>query len=344
MTEYIATGEPVGSRRLSKRYGLDLSPATIRNVLADLEEQGYVQQPHTSAGRIPTDLGFRVFVTALVQMREVSIDERAAVLERMRHIEPGGDVLTEAGELLSSLTGAVAVVTSTRPEHESLSQLRFMSLSADKLLAVLVTRGGVVENRVVTLKRPLDASELERVNNLVAELLENEARSLSRIRDQLADETTAERGTRDALQKRAKELVDATVSDSSAVKMVIEGQGRLFERPDFFDADKIRRYLRAFDDKERLLSLLERTIDSGGVRVLIGSEAQLDPATDVSVITTSYSGSGTGTGSIGIIGPTRLDYAKVVPLVGFTAKVMSAVLGGDLDGAGLELEEDPPES
>ncbi len=285
-----------------------------------------------------------MFVTALVQMREVTVDERAAVLERMRHIEPGGDVLTEAGELLSSLTGAVAVVTSTRPEHESLSQLRFMSLSADKLLAVLVTRGGVVENLAVTLKRPLEASELERVNNLVAELLENEARSLSRIRDQLADETTAERGTRDALQKRAKELVDATVSDSSAVKMVIEGQGRLFERPDFFDADKIRRYLRAFDDKERLLSLLERTIDSGGVRVLIGSEAQLDPATDVSVITTSYSGSGTGTGTIGIIGPTRLDYAKVVPLVGFTAKVMSAVLGGDLDSAGLELEEDPPES
>lgn len=334
VTEYIATGEPVGSRRLSKKYGLDLSPATIRNVLADLEEQGYVRQPHTSAGRVPTDRGFRVFVNALVEMREVTAEERARVMERMRRLEPGEDVLAEAGELLSSLTGAAAVVTSTRPEQETLTQLRFMRLSDDRLLAVLVTRAGGVENRVVQLARAIDDSELERVNNLVAELL-GAVGSLARLRDQLADEMLAEQTTRDALQARAKELVEATAVDSS-VKMVIEGQGRLFERADFFDADKIRRYLRAFDDKERLLGLLERTIGTGGVRVLIGSEAKLDPATDVSLVTSVYTGSGTGTGSIGIIGPTRLDYAKVMPLVGFTAKVMSAVLGG----ASLEEAED----
>ncbi|MEM9068586.1 MAG: heat-inducible transcriptional repressor HrcA [Myxococcota bacterium] len=322
ITEYIATGEPVGSRRLSKRYGINLSPATIRNVLADLEDAGYLHQPHASAGRVPTDMGFRVFVDALVQMREVSAQDRGAVLDRLRNLAPGTDVLREAGELLSALTGAAAVVTTPRPEEEALVQLRFMPLREGQLLAVLVTAGGAVQNRV--LVADVSEVELERVNNLLAELLASNALSLVGVRAALRKEVDEQRG----VVEDARAIVEVAVGASQPVEMVIEGQGRLFDRPEFLDADKIRRYLRAFDDKERLLTLLGETLASGGVRVLIGSEANLEDVKDVSVISTPYATTGSA-GSIGIIGPTRMDYGKVVPLVDFTAKVVSKVLQGD---------------
>ncbi len=327
VTEYIGTGEPVGSRRLSKRSGINLSAATIRNVLADLEEGGYVQQPHTSAGRVPTDKGFRVFVDALVQMREVSAQDRAAVVARLQHLAPGTDVLKEAGELLSALTGAAAVVTSPSPEHEVLAQLRFMPLREGQLLAVLVTTGGAVQNRVI-IAPPGSERDLERVNNLLEELLLR-ARSLVDIRGALASELGEKRGVVESLRERAKAVVDAA-AEAQSKELVIEGTGRLFDRPEFLDADMIRSFLRAFEDKERLLDLVDDTLASAGVRVLIGSEANLE-VTDVSVITTAYSSSGQSAGTVGVIGPTRMDYAKVVPLVGFTAKILSDVIAGETD-------------
>lgn len=326
ITEYIATGEPVGSRRLSKGYGIELSPATIRNVLADLEEAGFLAQPHTSAGRVPTDKGFRVFVDALVQMREVSADDRAAILQRLKNLEPGTDVLKEAGELLSALTGAAALITAPRPEEERLAQLRFIPLREGQLLAVLVTTTGAIQNRVVRITEAIDGVQLERVNNLLAETLQAGASSLVGMRDSLMKEMEQQRD----VAADARVIIAAVMSESTPTKMVIEGQGRLFDRPEFLDADKIRRYLKAFDDKERLLELLQDTLMSGGVRVLIGAETQLEDVTDVSVVSTPYESTG-ASGSIGIIGPTRMDYGKVVPLVGFTAKVMSKVLQGEDD-------------
>lgn len=327
VTEYIATGEPVGSRTLAKRYGINLSPATIRNVLADLEEWGYLRQPHTSAGRIPTDRGFRVFVDALVQMRDVTAEDRAAVLQRLRGLQTASDVLHEAGEVLSALTGAAGVVTAPKAEQEQLAQLRFMRLRADQLLVVLVTRSGVVENRVVQSPVDVDERELERVNNLLAELLATQQRSLLSVRDALIAQMALDRGTVEQLRTHARRMVEAAFDDGRPTKVVIEGQGRLFDRPEFLDADKIRSFLRAFDDKERLVELLDHTLASGGVRVLIGHEAGLGAMEDVGLVATSY-GSREASGTLGVIGPTRMDYAKVVPLVSFTARVMSDVLAG----------------
>ena len=324
ISEYIATGEPVGSRRLAKGWGIELSPATIRNVLADLEDAGFLTQPHTSAGRVPTDKGFRVFVDALVQMREVSAEDRAAILQRLKSLEPGSDVLKEAGELLSALTGAAALITAPRPEEERLAQLRFMPLREGQLLAVLVTTTGAIQNRVVRISEPIEQVQLERVNNMLGEILQGGASSLVGVHDALAKEMEQQRG----VAEDARAIIAAVVSETAPAKMVIEGQGRLFDRPEFVDSDKIRRYLKAFEDKERLLELLSGTLMSGGVRVLIGAETKLEDVTDVSVVSTPYESTG-ASGSIGIIGPTRMDYGKVVPLVGFTAKVMSRVLQGD---------------
>lgn len=333
VTEYIATGEPVGSRKLAKRYGLNLSPATIRNVLADLEDAGYLRQPHTSAGRVPTDAGFRVFVDALMQMREVGTDDRDRILERLKGL-PVDQVLGEAGALLSSLTGAAAVVSTPHPDSEKLAQLRFMTLREHQMLVVMVTTSGAIQNRVIPRPDGVDPDDLERINNLIDELL-SRGTSLTRIRESLLADLESERGVAEELRLHAKLMVQAAIEEVARPKLSIAGQGVLFDRPEFLDSEKIRRFLRAFEDKERLLGLLERTLLAGGVQVLIGQETELQEVKDVSLITSSYASSGESAGSLGIIGPTRMDYAKVVPLVGYMAKVVGAVLSG---------EDVPPES
>lgn len=331
VTEYIATGEPVGSRKLARRYGIHLSPATIRNVLADLEEMGCLAQPHTSAGRIPTDVGFRVFVDALVQMREVTAQDKAAVLQRMRSLRPGqDDLIREAGRLLSTLTGAAAVVAPPRPEQEVLSQVRFLPLRENELVAVMITRSGAVQNRLVRLEEPLSVAELERVHNYLEALVGS--RTLLELRQELAREMANEQGQYDDLRRRVKEIVDATVETAeSRSDLVIEGQGLLFDRPEFTNAEKIRGYLRAFEERGKLLDILDRTLAAGGVQVLIGAETDFEDLDDVSFVSAIYGRSSGGNGALGVMGPTRMDYAKVVPLVGFTAQVVSDLLAGDDD-------------
>ncbi len=336
VSEYIATGEPVGSRRLSKRYGLNLSPATIRNELADLEEAGCVTSPHTSAGRVPTEVGFRVFIDALAQMREVGETDRAAILARMGQLRPGvDDVMREAGRLLASLTGAAALVTRPRPELDALAQLRFVPLGGASVLAVIVTRSGTIQNRVVALPEALDASELERLQNYVTELAQG--KTLAELRAALAEAVASDRGAYDRLKRRARQMVEAAVSPD-AREVVIEGQGALFDRPEFESSEKMRAFLRAFEEKERLVGLLDRTIAAAGVTVLVGSEANLVDVPDIGVISAAYRAGGHGAGTVGLVGPTRMDYGKLMPLVGFMSEVISDVLDpGDPDAG----ETDP---
>ena len=326
ITEYIASGEPVGSRRLARRYGLNLSPATIRNVLSDLEDGGYLAQPHTSAGRVPTDRGFRVFVDALVQMREVSADNRNAIIARMSELKGRtDDLMRESGKLLSSLTGAASVIVSPRPQDEQLAQLRFLPLRPMEVLAVLVTTSGAIQNRVVKLDRDVASDELARFHNYLEALVGN--RNLAQIRDALARQLKDERGRYVSLNREVTDLVDRTLEQEEwEPQVVIEGQGRLFDRPEFSNAEKIRAFLRTLDDQELLLTLLDETLAAGGVHVRIGAEANLQEVQDVSVISANYQHDEGAVGTVGVIGPARIDYGKVVPLVEFTARVMGETL------------------
>lgn len=331
VSEYIATGEPVGSRRLSKRYGLNLSPATIRNELADLEEAGCLVQPHTSAGRVPSELGFRIFIDALAQLRDVADADRSAILERMGQLRPGvDDVVREAGRLLASVAGAAALVTRPRTEVEPIRDLRFMPLRDRTLVAVIVTKSGTIQNRIVELAASLSEGELERVHNLLGDIVRD--RTLAEARALLVTRMQTERGEYDVLKQRAKEMLDGAAAEDRDV--IIEGQGLLFDRPEFADSEKIRGFVRAFEEKEHLLELLEQTMAAGGVQVLVGSETNLAQVPDVGMISAQYKTSGVQAGSVGIIGPTRMDYAKLMPLVAFTADVV----GVALDRAGDEDE------
>ena len=333
MTEYIASGNAVSSRRIAKRYAVKLSPATIRNVLVDLEDAELVHQPHTSAGRVPTDAGFRYFVDAMATAGEISDVHRTALIERLQALEPGADAVRETGQLLSRLTGTATIIARPSVAEATLDQLRFMRLSTGRALAVLVTRSGGVENRVLVTELDVDDRTLERVNNYLAELVSG--RTLRSVRDVLAVRLATEQGQYQVLREHARRMVEATVDDSEMerAQVVIEGQGALFDRPEFGDSEKIRGYLNAFEEKQKLLELLEQTLLANGVQVFIGSEAALDGVGDISVISSPYRRDGTSVGSFGIVGPTRMDYKKYIPLVGFAADVLSDILDGRLPGA-----------
>jgi heat-inducible transcriptional repressor len=331
VTEYIASGKPVGSRLIAKRYAVQLSPATIRNVLADLEDADLLHQPHTSAGRVPTDAGFRCFVDAMATAGEISEAHRTALMDRLRDLEPGDDAVRETGQLLSRLTGTATIIAQLPMTEATLEQIRFMRLSTGRTLAVLVTRSGGVENRVVSTELEIDDHTLERVNNYLRELVQG--RTLRAVRDALAVRLATEQDHYDVLRKHAQQMIEATVKGQmEEAQVVIEGQGALFDRPEFGDAAKIRGYLSAFEEKQKLLELLEQTLLADGVQVFIGSEAALRDIRDISVISSPYRRDGSSAGSFGIVGPTRMDYRKYVPLVGFAANLLSDVLDGRLPG------------
>jgi heat-inducible transcriptional repressor len=339
VTEFVATGEPVGSRTLSKKAGLELSPASIRNVLSDLEEAGYLMQPHTSAGRIPTDKAFRLFIDALMERRELSPDEHARIIRRFHEMSPGEDVMRETGKLLSDLTGTAAVVVSPRAETLTLKHLRFIRIGGDELLAVLVMSNGAVQNRF--LKASASEAELTRIHNLLDDVIEG--RSLGELHALFDRRLATERVQNDDLRRRAFELGGAVVTEAAAqtADVVIEGQSKLLERPEFADANGMKQVVSALDERERLVTLLNATMEAKGTMVVVGSEAGALGGGQLSIVGASYSDHGRTAGTIGVIGPTRMDYPKVVPLVTATARAMSAFM--DRQGERVVGDDDDEE-
>jgi heat-inducible transcriptional repressor len=324
ITEFISTGEPVGSRTLAKKYGLDLSSASIRNVLSDLEEAGYLHQPHTSAGRVPTDKAFRLFIDTLMQVRPLSFEEREHIIERFHAVVPGAEWTRESGRLVSELTGT-AVVIAPKRETRALVQLRFIPTKPGEILAVVVLADGSVENRFIRIERPMTEAELTRVHNLLADVIEG--RSLGEVRELFARRLQDDRVQIDSLRHRAFELGHLAVGDiGQRHGVVIEGEALLLEHPEFSDVDRMRQLIHALDERETIVSLLDRTIEAKDVQIFVGSEAGDLVGGHLSVVAASYTDQGRVAGTIGVLGPTRMDYPKVIPLVEATADAMSAAL------------------
>ncbi|HEX7666423.1 MAG TPA: heat-inducible transcriptional repressor HrcA [Polyangiaceae bacterium] len=322
VTEFVATGEPVGSRTLAKKSGLELSPATIRNVLSDLEEGGFLRQPHTSAGRIPTDRAFRLFIDALMEVQTLTDDEHARIHRRFDDLVPGSNVMRETGKLLVELTGNAAVVIAPRAEVLTLKQLRFIRTKPGELLAVLVMSNGTVQNRFVT--SDVADQEIERIHNLLDDV--TEGRSLGDLRDFFTRRLATERVQNDDLRRRAFALGEAVVASAtgSGADVVIEGQSQLFGQPEFStDAAGLRQIVEALGERDRIVELLDATIAANGSAVVVGSEAGELGGGHLALVAASYKDHGRTAGSVAVIGPTRMDYPKVVPLVVATASAMS---------------------
>jgi heat-inducible transcriptional repressor len=321
VTEYVANGEPVGSRTLAKKSGLDLSPASIRNVLADLEELGYLRQPHASAGRIPTDRAFRLFIDVLMHVRELASDDEASIRGRFASLEPGKNVMRETGKLLVELTGTAAVVVSPRAETLVLKQLRFIRTGTDEVLAVLVMKNGTVQNRFLPVT--VTEAELQRVHNLLDDVVEG--RTLGDLRELFDRRLQSEPVQQDELRRRAFELGGAAVEEAvgSETDLVIEGQDKLLEKPEFHDAGHVRRLVSALDAREKLIKLLDLAMQAKGGHVVMGEEVEDLGGGQLAIVGAAYTAHGQAAGAVGVIGPTRMDYPRVVPLVAATANAMS---------------------
>lgn len=325
VTEFIATGEPVGSRTLAKKYGLELSPASIRNVLADLEDLGYLHQPHTSAGRVPTDKALRLFIDSLMQVRTLTPEERNKIAERFDGFRTAVELIRASGKVLSDLTGTVALVVAPKRETRALSQLRFIPTKPGQMLAVLVFADGSVENCFIAVERPVLEPELTRIHNLLADVIEG--RNLGELRDLFARRLQDDRVQVDSLRHRAFELArQVAEAKSEPAGVWIEGQAKLFDHPEFSDVDRMRQLVVALNEQETLLALLDRTIQAKSMQIFLGSEAGDLAGGAASVVAAPYTEGGKLAGTIAVLGPTRMDYPKVVPLVEATASAVSAAL------------------
>ena len=324
---FIRDGHPVGSRRLAKASGIDLSPATIRNVMADLEELGFIASPHTSAGRVPTARGYRLFVDTLVKLRPPASRELAALQDQIVD-DAGADVkglAAAASAALSSLTSLAGLVTIPRQQHLTLRQVEFLPISDRRVLAILVINDSEVQNRVLTMERDYSNDELQRAANFLNE--HYAGKELSEIRSQVLDELRRTRETVNQLMIDTISIAQKAFDlDGSQPEYIIAGETKLMGFDELSDIDKLRQLFDAFNRQRDILRLLDRSIAADGVQIFIGEESGYQLLDDCSVVTAPYRVDDEIVGVLGVIGPTRMAYERVIPIVDITAKLVGAAL------------------
>ncbi|HTO98696.1 MAG TPA: heat-inducible transcriptional repressor HrcA [Myxococcales bacterium] len=321
--DYIHSGEPVGSHAIARRPEVDVSSATVRAVMADLEENGFLAKPHTSAGRIPTSHGFRYYVDTLLRVRPPLPEEREQIERHAQEATQLEGLLTAASRVLHSLTRHAGVVVSPRPQSERLQRIEFLRLREGRVLAVLVAGSGAVRNRLLSLQPNLSSAQLEHAANYLNSLIAD--RTLSEAQARLRGEMERDRRELGELQARALALgAEAVQVESPAVH--IEGQASFLEDKGLGqDLARIRALFRALEEKEQILAVLDRTLDAQELRIFIGAESGF-PEPDLAIVAAPYRLQGEVVGALGVIGPTRMDYSRVVPLVELTARTVGLTL------------------
>lgn len=328
IARHIHDGEPVGSQTLARHAGLDVSPATIRNILADLEEVGLLSAPHTSAGRVPTAQGYRVFVDSLLQVQPLPGGELARLRSELAGSGGGTQsLLGSASELVSAMTHFVGVVSVPKREQFAFRHIDFVPLDGQRVMAILVFADHDVQNRIIQTRRPFEASELERVANYLNTHFAG--RPVAEIRQTLLRELNAARTEMEALLSHTVELAEQALAPADGDDMLVAGQTRLIGVQDLSDLDRLRELFEAFARKREILQLLERTVRAPGVRIFIGEETGLAPLEGVSLVTAPYSAGGQVLGVLGVIGPTRMAYERVIPVVQATAEALGDALKPD---------------
>ncbi len=321
---YISDGQPVGSKVLSESGSLALSSASIRNVMADLEALGYVRSPHTSAGRIPTVRGYRFFVDSLITIQP--IDGQA--LQQLQHsldADLSRDQLIEvASRMLSNVSHQAGLVTLPRSDEETLRQVEFLPLSEGRVLVVLVISKQEVQNRIIQPQRELSESELKQAANFIN--AHYSGRPLAQVRNALLQEMQRDKDKLSLLMQSAIDLAGQAFGKSAEKGYRLAGESHLLEPGVGTDMERLRSLFEAFEQKKDILDLMERCMEAEGTQVYIGEESGFEVLDDYSVITTPYQLSGSKVGVLGVIGPTRMAYERVIPLVDITAKLLGAAL------------------
>lgn len=329
---HIRDGQPVGSRTLQEEAGLPVSAATIRNVLSDLEERGFLHSPHTSSGRVPTAMGYRLFVDSLLQVQEVDEASVAAVRQELNPDKSATDLVQSASQLLSAITSQAGIVTVPRQETPQLRQVEFLPLSDNRVLVILVINQREVQNRIIHTKRAFTEEELREAARLVNQRYAGQA--LDAVKSSILDEMREARSRIDDYLSATLDLASqALQQEESADDYMLAGGSRLLDSATPEDVDKLRELFDIFERKKDLLHLLERCTRADGVRIFIGDEAGHEVFGDFSVITAAYGDGRRPLGVLGVIGPTRMAYERVIPIVDVTSRMLSSALSaGALSG------------
>jgi len=323
---YIAEGQPVGSRALSRQSGLELSPATIRNVMADLEEMGFIASPHTSAGRIPTPRGYRFFVDSLMVVQPLG-DEEVHRLQDELAVDRPTQMVNAAASLLSQLTQFAGVIMTPKRREAAFRHLEFLRLSERRVLLIIVTPEGDVQNRILHTEHPYTSSQLIEATNFFNQNFAGQP--FTAIRGRLGDELRQLREDIAGLMKAAVDAGEGALAQGEA--LVVTGEKNLLHAEDLSsNMERLRRLFELFEQKTSLLHLLDASQKADGVQIYIGGESGLVPLDECSVVTARYEVQGQVIGTLGVIGPTRMAYERIIPIVDVTAKLLSNALSREL--------------
>lgn len=323
--DYIQTAEPVGSRAITKRHAFDLSPATVRNVMADLEEMGFIASPHTSAGRIPTEKGYRYYVESLLQVRDLPEEFRTHLENSARFSGKSmDDVMQEVGNLLSGISSYTGLVMAPRFNSTVFRQIEFVRLSKGRLLVIFVSEAGLVQNKVIEPGVDFSSRDLELITNYLNHRLPG--LTITQVREKIAAELREERSRLNKLQKQALELSDRALQGDAADHIYVAGTSRMLEQPEFTSPDSMMKIMRTLESKQLLIDLLDSSQAAGGVQIFIGSQSPQAKIEGCSLITAPFSGSKGAIGTLGVIGPVRMNYSQVIPIVDFTASLVGRIL------------------
>lgn len=323
---HIASGEPMGSRTIAKRQKLQLSPATVRNVMADLEEMGYLISPHTSAGRIPTDKGYRFYVDTLLQVRNLSLDERNRIESQCKSGNlRTKEILQQAGRILSNMSNHTGIVLAPRFVSSVFRHIEFVPLSQGRLLVIFVSKSGVVQNKIIELDGAMPTmQELQHITNYLNKELSG--LTIQEVRTKIVEQMKEEKVLYDKMVRGALNFSQEVFRDDIEDDVIIEGAANIFNQPEFSDRDSMKRLFNAFEQKSNLIHLLDKSQQAQGIQIYIGSQSEYQEFEGCSLITANYTNGKQSLGSLGVIGPSRMEYSQVVAVVDYTAQLVSRAL------------------
>lgn len=321
--QHISSGEAISSRSLAKCGRFQLSPASLRNVMADLEDLGYLQQPHTSAGRIPTDRGYRFFIDYLMRSRKLTQHERDRIDDQVGHGNEIDEVLQLASRTLSDLSDQVSVVFMPTLLQFTVRSMDFILVGDNKIMCVIVGTNGVVVNKIIETRLACSRDELERIGRYIS--TEFGGMTLDQIRRRLIRMTEQERASYDGMLQKTIALGIEAVNDVTPLEheLYVEGAASILMKPEYADTESLRKTFLALQEKEKLIDILNGCLSEDGLQILIGSESDFTQMHNFSIVARRYGNHSAPLGMVGILGPTRMEYARMAPLVDYLSRALS---------------------
>jgi heat-inducible transcriptional repressor len=321
--QHVSTGEAISSRTLAKCGRFQLSPASLRNVMADLEDLGYLQHPHTSAGRVPTDLGYRFFIDNLMRSRTLTQRERETIDDQVSHANEIDEVLHLASRVLSKLSDQVGVIFMPTLLQFTVRSMDFVAVADNKIMCILVGQNGVVVNKIIETRLPFNRDELQKISRFIT--VEFSGMTLDTIRRRLIRMTEEERARHDGMLQKTITLGIEAVNDVAPLEheLYVEGTASILSKPEFSDAVSMRKTFLALQEKEKLVEILNSCLSEEGLQILIGSESNFTQIYNFSIVARRYGTAAAPLGMVGIIGPMRMEYARMAPLVDYLGLALS---------------------